>query len=115
LVAIATRDEKTRQALFAEAGELADDETAVYNSQCLVVLKADGSVEVRLAGGAAVSLATKADVDAIKDYLRAQFDPATGHTHKAVVPAQTTQIAESPGGFGGTCPAPAGTSVLKGQ
>ncbi len=75
--------------------------------------------EVLIGNGAAVELATKADVDAIAEYVQRQFDPALGHTHKAIVPAQPTLIVEStivpplPGG--GLCPSPDGTSVLKGE
>lgn len=67
--------------------------------------------------GGAVSLALKSDVDAIKDYLSAQFDPTSGHTHKAIFVAQPTNVVENvnPSGTGATAVALEGTSVLKGK
>jgi hypothetical protein len=55
-------------------------------------------------GGGARPLAFKDDVDALADYVRAQFDPATGHVHKAIVPAAPTAIVEGTPG-GGQAPA----------
>lgn len=42
-VIVATRDEATRAAM---AGGIDDDETAVYNSHALLLVKADGTIEV---------------------------------------------------------------------
>lgn len=60
---VAVRDEATRAAV---AGDLEADETAVFTSQAIVHLKNDGTVEIRSEGGAAVPLATKADLDALR-------------------------------------------------
>ena len=65
-------------------------------------------------GGAAVPLATKADLQALVDWVNAQFDPVTGHTHKAIIPAQPTNIVRAPAAPG-TAPDPNGTSILLGQ
>ena len=73
-VVVATRNEDTRSAV---AGGLAEDESAMFNSAAIVVVKANGTVEVRLAGGVAVALATLADVQAIRSAL-------DGHSHTYV-------------------------------
>lgn len=66
--------------------------------------------------GGAVSLALKSDVDDLAGYVSDQFDPAGGHTHKAIVPAQPTLIVEGGGGIGPTTvPTAEGTSVLLGK
>ncbi len=67
-------------------------------------------------GGAAVALATKADLQADVNYLKRQFDAVAGHTH-AVVGGATTTTAESAlvTGGGGQAPDPVGTQILKGQ
>ncbi len=62
-VVVAVRDEKTRAAI---AGALLEDETAMFNTQAIVVAKADGSIEARSAAGVALPLATKADLTALK-------------------------------------------------
>lgn len=62
-IVIAVRDEKTRQAV---AGAIAAGETAVFNSSSLVLIKADGTIEIRSAAGLAAPLATKADLEALK-------------------------------------------------
>ncbi len=104
-VAIAVRDEATRQAV---AGSLAADETALYNSQALVHVKADGTIEAKSAGGTAVPLATKADLDA----LRIAINTAS----IAVGPAGASSVItalDTVGGGPNTWPA--GTAVLKGE
>lgn len=62
-VLVATRDEATRQAV---AGDLAEGETCVYNDKALIVVRADGTVEIRLVGGTAIPLATKQDLDILR-------------------------------------------------
>jgi hypothetical protein len=116
-VVVATRDEATRQ---KSAGELAEDETAIFNTQSLVYVKADGTIEARTVGGTALPLATKADLDAVIEYLKRQFDPNAGHVHPPPnLPTQPTPVTESsiipPAPGAGTCPAAAGTSKLKGE
>lgn len=63
-VVVATRDESTRVSLEA-------DETAIWNSKSLVLIKADGTVEIRDRAGVALPLATKADLAALVAAIRA--------------------------------------------
>jgi uncharacterized protein involved in type VI secretion and phage assembly len=78
------------------------------------VLVIGTEVLVHDGNGGAVPLAKKADVDAVKAFLDRQFDPAAGHTHKAIIPAQPTNLVEGTAVAGtSTCPAAAGTTVLK--
>jgi phage gp45-like len=91
-VVVAVRDEKTRQAI---AGALAGDETAMFNSQAIVVCKADGTVEVRSKNGTAKKLIT--------------FDEFMRHTHATAAtgaPVTPTAISGDP---------LAGTDVIKGE
>lgn len=93
-VVIATRDEDTRKKV---ANDLAEDETQVHNSQAVVRIKANGTIEARSANGTAVPLATKADVQALRDFASGLLYGGTG---SAVVPGW---------------PNPAGTTKLKGE
>lgn len=104
-VVVATRDEKTRQAV---AGQLAIGETAIYNDKAIIVVKADGSVEIRLTGGVAIPLATKADVAAAV----ATFN---SHTHGGITSGAgfTSSPANALGPI--VAAAPVGTTVLKAQ
>lgn len=114
-VIVAVRDEATRAAIM-KALELAEDETALYNSQAVVHVKADGTVEVRAPNGAAVPLALKSDVQAVKS----TFD---SHVHVSAAPASPTSAPAThpspptiPGPFGSAAiPEPVGTSVLRGE
>lgn len=72
---VATRDEATRARM---ADGLAADETAVFNSQAIVVVKANGTVEIRSKDGVAVPLATKADVDALRAWALAHAHASLG-------------------------------------
>lgn len=92
-VIIATRDEQTRAAV----ADINADETATFNSQAIVLIKADGTIEIRSASGTAVPLATLADLQALKTWLDA-------HTHASLgaVPAPLS-------------PTPSGTTVIKGE
>jgi len=98
-VIVATRDESIRV-------ELDEDETAMFNSQAIVKIKSDGTIEASSIGGSPVALATKADLDALEAWATAHThaDPATGYT-------------STPANIGGPDPAPSasGTSVLKGE
>lgn len=97
-VIIATRD-KAAQVVLNE------DETAVFNSQSVVLIKADGTVEVRDRSGVAVPLALKADVDALRTWLATHtHSGVTTGTGSSAVPVQA-----------GTLPNAAGTSKLRGQ
>jgi hypothetical protein len=73
-----------------------------------------GSIQARSAGGSAQAIATKADVQAVVDYLKKQFDPTTGHVH-ATPSGPTTTIAESAVGAGGSAPDPVGTTVFEAE
>lgn len=95
---VATRDEQTRKAV----ADIAEDEAAVFNSTGGVFVKADGTIEARSAGGTAVALATKADLDALKVYLDA-------HAHTGVTTGVGTSGPPSPS------PAPTGTTKLRGE
>lgn len=66
--------------------------------------------------GTGVALALKSDVQSQTNYLKKQFDSATGHTH-AVVGGSTTTTTESILGSGGSgsAPSPVGTIVLKAE
>jgi phage gp45-like len=115
---IALRDEKTRARVV---GDIAEGETAVFSDGTVVHLRA-GTIEVRLANGTAVPLATLADVQALWQYITTM-----------VLPVSTTGTAATQSGFAGPPPsapvvavppvpampappaAPAGTTVLRGQ
>jgi hypothetical protein len=115
---VGTRDEATRAAVDAAIGGFKDDESGVFNTKSIVRVKADGTIEARSIGGAAVALATKADVDALAAYVAKQFDAAAGHKH-VVAGAATTTIttgtAALPAPTLEAPPAAAGTSKLKGE
>lgn len=99
---IATRDEKTRAAV---AAGIKEDETMIYTSQACVLIKANGTIEIRSASGTALPLATKADIDALKTW-------AATHTHQylpgpgAATPTATPLPAP---------PAAVGTTKLKAE
>ncbi len=63
---VAVRDEKTRAAVM---GALQIGETAMYTDKAVVYLKSDGTIEARSGGGGAAPLATKADLDALKNAI----------------------------------------------
>ncbi len=46
-IIVGARDEKTRREVFKAAGDLAAGETAMFTPNAIVVLKADGTVEIR--------------------------------------------------------------------
>lgn len=61
-VIIATRDEKLRRQI-SEAN-LAEDETIIFNSKSVIHIKADGTIEIKSAGGVASPLVTQAEYNA---------------------------------------------------
>lgn len=69
------------------------------------------SVEVRSSSGTAAAVATKADVQAVVDYLKKQFDSTSGHTHSGNGAPPT----EATTGSSGSAPSPTGTTVLKAE
>lgn len=66
-VIVATRDEDTRV-------ELDTDETAIFTSSSVVKIKQDGTIEIGSRGGTFQPLATKADLQTVRDELN-------GHAH----------------------------------
>jgi len=111
-VVVATRDERARQALEAADGAVAAGETALYNPGAVVRLTNSGEIHARAPGGAAVALATKADIDALRTWVAAQFT-GPGHVHgvSGAVTNSTTPVAAPLV----TPPSAAGTSRLRGQ
>jgi hypothetical protein len=59
---IATRDEAVR----AKVNDIAEDETATYNTLARVYVKADGTIEARTHAGAAVALCKHSDMVSLK-------------------------------------------------
>lgn len=100
---VATRDEATRQ---AAVGSLAEGETAVYNDKAVIVVKADGTVEIRLVGGGAIKLPTLADYEALRNAFNAHVH-ATAGTGTPSGPTPVPSVIP--------VPVPTGTSVLKAQ
>jgi hypothetical protein len=94
---IAVRDEATRQARVRQPA----DSTAVFNTKAVVAISPDGTVEIRLVGGAAVKLATLADVQALAAFVQKMPLPVSGGT--AGLPAPIS------------VPTPTGTTVLRAQ
>jgi phage gp45-like len=103
-VIVATRDEATRRAV---AGDLAEGETAVYNDKAIVVIKADGTVEIRLVGGVAVPLATKADLDVLRTAISSAAIALGAGGAADIVAKADLALAPKPW--------PVGTTVLKAQ
>lgn len=87
---VGVRDEKTRAAVV---GSLKEGETAIYNALALIVIKADGTIEIRSKDGTAQPLITKAQFDA--------------HTHVAPPGGGTTAVPSNVG--------TSGTSVIRGE
>jgi hypothetical protein len=113
--AVALRDLRAQQA--ANDAGINTDAWLAFTSSLFLIMK-DGVIEARSRSGTAVALATKADHDALRDWVRNQFSAAGGHTH-VVVGAGTTTIATV--AAPGTSPAPSvpptatGTTVLKAE
>lgn len=106
MVIVGIRDEATRAAV---AGGLAEDETMVFNSQVVLYMKSDGTIEARAASGAAVPLALKSDVDSLASYVDNTLVLMVATTGTATAQTGTATVATS------HAPSAAGTSILKGQ
>lgn len=105
-VIIATRDEKTRQAVVSA---LKANETAIFNSKSLVIVKDDETIEARAKNGVAVSLATKQDLLRIIDAIDVAVIALGANPAAAALTALKTALQ-------GLIPVwPAGTTKLKGQ
>lgn len=100
--------------LVARTGEAPDGLAA---DTLVVVAPAGGTVLVHDGTAAeAVALATKADVQGLRDYVNQQFDAASGHKHSVsgAVTVAITTIAVTPTATPNIpVPQPAGTSVLR--
>ncbi len=79
----------------------------LYNTVAVVFLKADGSIEARSAGGTALPLATKADLEALRDAIVA-WTPVGGDGGAALKVALTDLFTGPPAW-------PAGTTKLKAE
>lgn len=107
-VVVATRDEAARKAI----AQLEQNSTAMFNAGAnatIVLIKPDGTVEIRRGNGVAAKLPTLADYNALRTFVNAQFS-GPGHTHATPsgTTTATTPVGTPPG-------APAGTVVLKAQ
>jgi phage gp45-like len=103
---VATRDEKTRAAI---AGALKANESAVFNNLALLHIKDNGEIHARSKNGAAVSLATKSDLERIITALDVAVLALGLNPAAAALTALKTALQ-------GLIPAwPAGTSKLKGE
>jgi phage gp45-like len=98
-VIVGLRDEDTRRKM---AGDLKVDETQIHNSKSMVRILADGTVEIRSSGGAAVPLATKADLEELANFIRTMTLPVAGGT-------------AGPLAVPGVVPTAAGTTKLKAE
>lgn len=96
-VIVAVRDEATRS---AKMGDIAEDETAIFNGQARVHVRADGTIEARTHGGTAKQLVTIDDYNALRDWIH------------------TTMIVNATGATAGTTTPPPnamGTQKLRGE
>lgn len=101
-IIIATRDEAARRAIAS----LETDSTAMFNTLSIILIKKDGTVEIRAAGGTATKLPTLADYNALRNAFNAHVHPTAG----TGPPSPPTAV---PGVI--PAPTPAGTQVLKVQ
>ena len=108
---VAMRDEATRQ---TGAGDLVAGDVCVYNDLARIIVKGNGTVEIRLHGGVAIPLATMADVAAIGTAIAgATIVPNDGGASlKATILAG---LSSSLHGAAGSTTWPVGTTVLKAQ
>jgi phage gp45-like len=112
-IIVATRDEAVRKAV----ADLQQDSTAVFNTTTIILIKPDGTVEIRASGGAATKLPTLADYEALRVFVNNQFSSTGGHTHAVAGAATTTTTSVAAPGAppAVSVAAPTGTQVLKAQ
>lgn len=104
-VVVATRDPAWATAL----GELGEGETALFNGTSVVRVLASGEVHASTIGGTAVPLATKADLDALREWLAATaFLVTTAGSATNQTGTATVDPADLP-------PSAAGTQKLRGE
>lgn len=104
-VIVAARDEATRKAV----AQIAQGETAVYNDKAIIVVKADGTVEIRLVGGVAIALPTLKTLQDLRDSILS-WTPVANDGGAAL----KTKL-QALFGTGPNFSWPVGTTVLKGQ
>lgn len=112
-VIIATRDEDLRR-LWKSELEAGEDVAAMFSSATIILIKPDGTVEIRSRGGEAQELATKADVAKIETAIAGATITALdgGASLKATI---LGGLASSLHGASGLEPWPVGTKVLKAE
>lgn len=118
-IIVAVRDQQTRAAIVNALNPQAD-ETVLHNSQAVVYVKADGTIEARLANGAAQTLAFAADAATIGSFIAAVYAAAHGAAPgpaaaAAVAAAIVTWGTANPTWVSAPPTAPVGTTQLKGQ
>ena len=95
-VIIATRNEDVRK----QIANLEEDETAIFTSQSTVVIKADGTIEIRSANGVALPLPTLQEIASFISAYNLHV-----HTETGTVTTVPTVLVS----------APSGTTVLKAE
>lgn len=109
-IIVAARDEATR----AQVANLDAGETAIFTDKAIVYIKADGTVEIRSAGGTAEPLATKLELQLLRAALDTAVIAIGANGAAAVGVAMDLAVAALP-----TPPAPPkwpfGTKTLKGE
>ena len=101
-VIVATRDQKTLDAVLADVGELEAGSTLVYAAGAVIYVRANGTVEIRTPGGTAGALALEANLTALRAAIQgAVISPGDGGAalKTAILAASWTT----------------GTTVLKGE
>jgi phage gp45-like len=111
-VIVALRDEKTRKAV---AGGLEPGETAMFNGSAIVVLKANGDIEIRSKDGVAQPLATLTDLTLLRAALDTAVIAIGANGAAAVGVAMDVAYAALPPPFGPHVAWPAGTGKLKAE
>jgi hypothetical protein len=130
-VIVAVRDQKTRAAIVSAltggGSALNADETVVHNSQAVVYVKSNGTIEARAANGAAQALAFNADLANVGGLLSAMYQAASAASGAppaaavAAIAALVTWGAANPSWVGSAGPppvaptTPVGTTIIKGQ
>lgn len=101
-VIVATRDEDLRR-LWKDELDEESDVAAMFNVTTIVLIKPDGTVEIRSQGGAAVSLAKLAELQALANHFYSH-----SHASNGAPPIPTFDPPDPPGdpledpGFDGT-------------
>lgn len=104
-VIIAIRDEKTRRAV---AGAIGVDETAMYNTVAMVLVKSNETIEIRTPDGIADPVARKSDIAALRTALGTAVI-ALGAGGAADIAVKADLVTGGPNTW------PVGTTVLKAE